>query len=372
MPPRRGRVGIRLSADDPPTVLAVTPGGPAQRAGLRPGDRLDAAARITLSRCRAGLSVTLQVDGTVHELMPEPLPGERWDGITVTYGWLRAYDGQALRVIDLHPPGTCRATVLYAQGHDLGSIERVAGDPGDPLGGLVTALVRAGLAVRRVERRGVGDSAGDDPAETPWETERADLAAALPAGPVVILGHSLGANHAAALAGCDPRVRALALYGAGADRWRDYLAANLRRQLVRAGLDEPHAQAISRAHREFHRRLFDEECEGLVAAAGLDAGLWAWVGLDARGRIHGRTAAYWRAVDREDFTAPLRALGVPSLALWGDRDTVTSREEHGRVAALARGDLGVVAGADHAFADPAGRYHPGVGEALAAWIAQYL
>lgn len=380
MLPRRGRLGLRLTDGPAPTVRALVEGGAAQRAGLSPGEVID-TPREQLSRCRAGVSITLTVrhGGAARALCvtPDPWPEERYPGLDVRYGELTR-EGVGLRTILVTPPAP-RATVLYAQGVDLASVERAEASDDDPLRAMVLHLARAGHAVMRLERRGVGDSEGDDPGATSWQTERDDLAAALRACPgerVFLLGHSLGAMHAAAVAAGDARVAGVVLYGAGLDPWRVYLDENLRRQLALAR--EPDAPGVHRAVAAlWDRAMAGEDVSELFAAQGDRTRLWS--GRDPRGRWHGRTTAYWRAVQREDPAEALRGLGPPALAAWGACDWLSARDEHERIAALTRGAFVEVPRADHGFADFAtaqasfdargrGPWQPAVGEALTRWL----
>lgn len=371
---RRGRLGLRL---DDGLVRAVAPGGPGDRAGLRTGDVVD-VSRDVLSRCRAGESLTLAVRGEgAVTVTPDPWPEERWAGCEVRYEEVPAA-GVVLRVITVVPPGA-KATVLYLPGADLHSVERAEVGEEDPLRGWVAALVRAGYAVRRVERRGVGDSDGDDPGATTWATERDDLRTALrttEGARVVLFGHSLGAMHAAALAGDDPRVQGVVMYGAGVDPWDAYLDANLRRQLALAG--EPEVEGTVRAVMGVWAGAWaGEDVRDLLAAQGDHARVWC--GADARGRLHGRAMGYWRGVRAEDPADALRALRVAALAMWGASDWLATRDEHARIAALTGGAFIEVPRADHGFADFAtaedsfaargvGAWQPAVGAALRGWL----
>lgn len=379
---RRGRLGLLLSDDPLPLVRAVSPESPAARAGVLAGDLLS-LPRAQLSRCRAGVSLSLDITRggapLALTLTPDALPEESYEGLSVRYGEL-VRDGLSLRTIWVGGDAP-KATVLYAQGVELGSVERAGVAPGDPLRGLVEGLARRGYAVTRVERRGVGDSEGEHPGDVPWELHRGDLAAALsetPGEQVFLLGHSLGAMHAVALAGRDPRVRGVMAYGAGIDPWRSYLAVNLQRQLALAG--EGEAQELAGEVMGCWRALLDG-ADAREALAALSDRARLWCGLDGDGRLHGRSLGFWRAVDAELPEEGVSSLGSSLLAMWGESDWLSGREEHVRMAALARGRFCEVRKADHGFADFAsaedsyrargrGVWQPAVAEAMAGWLDQ--
>lgn len=375
---RRGRLGLRLSADPAPVVREVAAESAAARAGLRVGDRIEDPTLVR-SRCRAGDSIALRVlrgDAVSRlELVADPWPEERHEGLSTRYGEI-----VGMRMISVSPARP-RATVLYVQGCDLGSVERALAPDDDPLVGWVRHLGAAGYATLRVEREGVGDSEGDDPGAVDWSREREGVASALAQAEgerVVLFGHSLGAMHAAAVAARDPRVCGIIAYGAGVDPWRAYLAEHLRRQLTLARVSERELEAQVEGALALWSAALDGSNE--VTGAQGDRSRHR-AGMDARGRLHGRTPAYWRGVDREDPAVALRALEVPVLALWGASDWLSTRREHEAIAALTRGVFEEVPEADHGFArfesaqasfdaGGRGRWCPAVGDAALRWMAR--
>ncbi len=401
---RRGYLGVQPSqAPDGVSVAALAPWGPAERAGLAVGDRVTAIGGVAvrdvagfrerLAPLREGDEVALTVAREGRErLVAVPIearPVERYDGLAVRLGEARR--GMVrLRTIAVSPEGEGpRPCVLYAQGYACASVERPEGAPArDALRDLVAALARAGYCVWRVEKRGVGDSEGAPCADASFDDEHDDLAAGLDAmlddprtGDAFVLGHSLGALHAPALAARDRRVRAVALYGAGMHTWVEYLAANARRQCALANTPPIETERRVRAVQRFsHEVLLEgrEVGEAFAAHPELDA-YRAYLGVDARGRVHERSAEYWRGVQRAEVARPLVECGAPVLAMWGGADWLTSRDEHEALARAAGGRFVEVEGADHGFfAHPTpeasyaagwgGRFNPAVASALVQWL----
>lgn len=284
--------------------------------------------------------------------------------------------------------------VMYLPGYAAGSLAFYPEPAVDPLRELLRALDAAGYATVRAEKRGHGGSDGAK-ADGGFEDDHDDLRAALAAVRAtpwvrgrggVLFGHSIGGLHAPRLAATAPEVRAVALYGVGWLPWDEYLLANQRRVLTLAGVGPVEADERLRALATFDERVLRGGMEVTAALAGLEAHA-AWLGVDADGRLHGRTGRYWREVQACEVAAPLLALTAPVLAMWGASDWQSQREEHvALVAAINAARPGgarfvEVAGADHdwrAHATPeasmaaqwTGDFAAGVATALVAWLGE--
>lgn len=282
--------------------------------------------------------------------------------------------------------------VMYLQGYAAGSTAFYGADVVDPLRCLLAALDEAGFATVRAEKRGVGGSEGPHARDAGFEEEHADFRAALAAvvatewagGAGFLFGHSLGGLHAPRLAAGVAAVKGVALYGVGWWTWAEYLLTSQRRALALAGTDAVETEARLRALARYDARTTELGMEPAQALAGLEAHA-AWLGVDAEGRQHGRTARYWREVAECPVAGPLLGLEVPVLAMWGASDWVAQREEHVALAAALNAArpgsarFVEVAGADHEWRAHAtardsmaarwtGEYATGVGEALVAWL----
>lgn len=394
---RRGWFGLQPS-DHPAgaVVAAVVPDAPAARAGLRPGDvvtRLDGAPvasaralREALAAKRFGDVAALSLaDGRAVTLAADPRPCESHEGLTTRYGEAPA-GSFALRTISVAPPGdSAFPTVVFLQGYAAASVERPT-PATDALGALASALARRGLCVWRTEKRGVGDSEGPPSCDASFADETDDHAAGLRAAlaapwvdraRVTLLGHSLGALHAPLVAARVGGVRGLALYGAGSLPWLDYLADNARRQCALAGLDAEATERSARDHVRFARAVLVEGRDVRAVLDGDPTLRAAALGVDDAGRIDGRIPDYWRGVAACDVARPLAAAGLPTLALWGSSDWLTSRAEHVALAGMASGGrFEEVPGADHGFfahatpedsyrANWSGTLHEGLADAIA-------
>ncbi len=280
------------------------------------------------------------------------------------------------------PPGSGPFPwVMYLPGYAAGSLAFYPAETVDPLRCLLEALTAAGFATVRAEKRGGGGSEGPPAATAGFEDEHADLRAALAAvvedaavagAPGALFGHSLGGLHAPRLALGVAAVQAVVLYGSGWLSWAEYLLANQRFVLAMTDLGPVEIEARMRVLARFSARVLHGGDEPTAALAGIEED-GPWLGVDCAGRLHGRTGQYWREVQACPVAAPLLALEVPLLAMWGASDWLAQRDEHvALVAAINAARPGSarfveVSGADHDW-----RAHPTPEASMAArWTGDF-
>jgi pimeloyl-ACP methyl ester carboxylesterase len=237
--PRRTFFGVSLAPAEAPgvSVTAVLPDSTAAALGVNAGDLITAidgkpvadpaAVVAALTAHRAGEEIVVDLARAGEELHfttnLKTLPLETLPGSSVEYASIVTEDGYRLRTILSLPAntGTPAAAVLLLQGGGCGSIEGVpvllSGSPP----ALMHALAAAGFATLRVEKPGVGDSAGPPCTEIGYDEElnayRAALAALrarteIDSSRIFLAGISLGGFFAPILANELP-VAAIAAYG---------------------------------------------------------------------------------------------------------------------------------------------------------------
>ncbi len=285
--------------------------------------------------------------------------------------------------------------VMYLPGYAAGSMAFHPEGTVDPLRCLLSALSEVGYATVRAEKRGFGGSGGPTAADAGFEEEHADLAAALAAVIAddrvkgergALFGHSLGGLHAPRLAAGVSAVRGVALYGVGWLTWAEYLLVNQRRVLALSGMGPVEIEERVRVLERYSARALLGGADPAEALEGIEP--WAeWLGVDERGRQHGRTGRYWREVQACPVAGPLLALQVPVLAMWGSSDWQSQREEHvAMVEAINEARPGMarfeeIVGADHDWRAHAtaresmaagwtGDFAAGVAEALLRWLGE--
>ena len=338
--PRRVSLGIALPADLAFTprgmrVAGVVPGSMADAAGLLPGDLLVALAppimplrspeelrvatryaafveTITFLVERAGVSFEREVRVT-------KCPVETLFGHEVHYDHVSA-GGARLRTIITRPIAPARhPAVLFLQGIARDSLD-FAANPDAPLGLLIQGWAREGFVTMRVDKRGVGDSDGEEAgfeADVDGYREGLDALAAydfVDPGAIFLFGHSVGGMIAPLLAG-ERSTRGVMVYGTSAARWSVCLEASTRRQLALRG------EGAS----EIERAVAHERSELFGAGSG----------------------AYHAELEARDLAAAWGKVTCPALVILGEHDWVVGEDEQLAIAARASAEVLRLPGTDH-------------------------
>jgi dienelactone hydrolase len=367
--PRRAQLGIVM----PPArqqgqgavVAEVVPGGTAASLGLRADDvivRIDDSpvARPqdlgpVLTRLYGGTPVRITVRRGRRELVLRGAgverPRDAHPGARVDYGAVPFRGGQ-LRDILVTPEGTPNPPIVFLlQGFSCVTMET-------PLyHRLIEALLREGIGFYRVEKPGIGDSAGGPHCSTiDFATELDAFRGAyrhlvetrgVNADRIFMLGHSMGGIQAPFLA-AERAPRGVAIYGAGLRNWADYNLDLVRFQpYLFFGSDPAQGAEQAEAYREALRLFyFQREAPAAVAAANPvhATALRETMSWDGGENVLGRHYRFTQDLAHIPLTAAWRDARTNVLAMYGEADMVALFDEDHRL-----------------IADMANHYRPGSG-----------
>jgi alpha-beta hydrolase superfamily lysophospholipase len=370
---RRGALGVGTAdTTDGVAVTTVLPGSAAEGAGLRAGDLLktvDGAAvaanrdflpklrraagqAVVLGILRAGAPSTVSVVLTEAPKEIDPLVDTRYEAVEVD-GTLR----RTLITVPHNADGKHPA-VLFVGGIGCYSVD-VATNPQDPYTRLAHDMSRRGFVTLRLEKSGVGDSAGppcptvDYLAEAASYTVAYDALARDPsvdANRIYLFGHSIGTIIAPRLALQRRAAGIIAADGVGRG-WIEYELINTRRQLVLAGATPAEVdQAMLGKVRCIDRLLLQKQDEKTIERDEPDC---------AQHNVYPAPAAYFQQLASLDAAAPWMKVAVPVLAIYGSADFITDEADHQRIVGIVNGvhpgsaRLEVIPGMDH-YLTPAG------------------
>lgn len=192
-----------------------------------------------------------------------------------------------------------------------------------------------------VSQRGHGDSSRPTDGYLFYDMS-ADLQAFLDAvglRQAILVGHSMGASVAQRFVIDHPdRVLGLVLMGAFASLYHDPALTDFYTSAI-VPLTDPIAVEFARAWQQstLARAMAPDHLDTVVAeTVKVPARVWR--------------AAFAGFLNTPDFSGELATVFVPSLIVWGDRDTYTLRPSQDRLAAvLPQARLIVYEGAGHAF-----------------------
>jgi pimeloyl-ACP methyl ester carboxylesterase len=370
---RRGALGIGTAdSKDGVAVTAILPGSAGGAAGLRAGDvltsvdgtavslnrdflaklRRPAGRSVTLGVLRAGAPSTLTVVLAEAAKEQDPLVDTRYDAVRV--------DGSLRRTLVTLPHGVKgkHPAVLFAGGIGCYSVD-VATNPQDAYLRLAHDLSRRGFVTLRLEKSGIGDSAGPPCATVDYLAEAASYTVAfdalahdpaVDANRIYVFGHSIGTIVAPRLA-LERRTAGIIAADGVARGWIEYELINTRRQLELGG-DTPADvdRAMLGKLRCIDRLLLQKQDEATIEHDEPDC---------AQHNIYPAPAAYFQELATLDMAEPWTRIAVPVLAIYGSGDFITDEADHRRLVAIVNGvhpgtaRLEVIPGMDH-YLTPAG------------------
>lgn len=426
--PRRGGLGAALEpAERGVRLRTLLPGSSAEQAGLQVGDLLTAINDAPVTR-PAEVVQALRAFPAGRELkvaltrddkpMSLAFALKEWprepgtDRYQVDYGSVESQAGR-LRTVTFVPTGgdapARRPALLVIQGLGLATLDNPRPDePVDQPTGMnvyrtiAAHFADAGYVAMRVDKAGCGDSQGDAPS-LDFEGELDGYRQALKtlrARPdvdpdrILIFGHSMGGVFGPVLAREIP-VRGVAVYGTLIKTWLEYLLENERRQFTLSGGDlAAFDQAVRRSER-FHHALLVEKLppEKIFARDPELNNARADLALSGD-QIFGRHYSFFQQLHGTNIPAAWSALDASVLALWGEAEFVSTREDHEWIADIVnrkhdgQGRFQVVPGSDHGFnraesaraameepaqapaPTPGSRFNPAILEILLPWAAE--
>lgn len=339
--PRRPWLGVRFDekAAGAPVVAEVLPNGTGLGLGLKAGDRIvkvgnvetstGAAVAAAVSALRSGEDVVVQYEraGVRGEaraaLVARPLfTSPVFD---VAYGAATVRPGLRVRTILTKPRGEGPfPALLVVQNPSPVSVDAPLDHPA-PVVRLVDGLTRAGFAVMRVDRPGVGDSEGGPYADVDFDGEVAAFSAALAAlattpgvdpGALFLFGHDAG-GLIAALASRRVPVKGIVAASSPGTTWVEHYVGMARRELTLRGNPAPKVDAEVRAVMGWVSAVWLEGRDPAAAATAFP---------DARGPMgdgpvhQGKGLAYWRQLARTNVAEAWQGVAGDVLALHGDAD----------------------------------------------------
>jgi pimeloyl-ACP methyl ester carboxylesterase len=423
--PRRASLGIAMAPtgnapEGPPVVNAVLPGQTAERLGLREGDTIVAAGGKAITRSADVVAYTATLrSGDFAELQVRrgnktlrlrgkalPRPQESFKGADVTYGAV-PFRGGLLRDILVAPKGVADPPVIYLiQGFSCSSVES---PPEGAYHRLGEVLTQRGIAYYRVEKPGVGDSAGGPRCvDTGYEVELDAFRSAyrhlqgkhgFDADRIFMLGHSLGGLEAPMLA-AEQAPRGVAVYGSILRDWADYHGdIDLYQNFLGTGAD-PAAEAERAAgNRETIRAFYFDRlspAEIVRRNPAAEQGLRDLFGWDGGEAMFGRHYRFLQDLSGQPLIRSWRDAQTNVLALYGESDIVALFDsDHRMIADIANfrrpgsGRYVEVGGTDHgmrlvgsrrelrekamaAGAPPTGDFNPKIAEILADWVKESM
>ncbi len=295
-------------------------------------------------------------------------PREQPADLQVIYDTVDAREA-TVRSLTTVPIGNTRKlpAILFVQGFDCSSIEYPLAEP-NLNRELVYRLTRAGFAVMRSEKSGVGDSTGTPCRDVGFKDEVALFTSALrklksydfvDAGNVFLFGHSAGGWVAPLVAAREP-VKGIVVYGTVVRPFAEYLVENSRRSWwLRTNPDLAQLEDEERQLAQLLHYLLVEKisvAEATTRHPELAALAKKLFPRDDEHLYDLRSLQHFRELNDQNVARVWASLDIPVLALFGEFDIRTLPMDHEYIAAIVnarhpgKASWQVLPKLDHGFA----------------------
>jgi len=398
-----------IDKDSGAVVRRVTPGSPAEQAGLKPNDVIlqikgrkptdRQTYEALLKSTRAGDAVDLQVSraGKVIgvRLTPVPLPKEVFKNVEVIHDSVVTEHGHRVRTIMTRPANAQGRlpAMLLVPWLSCNSVEWPLG-PSFGVAKVLHGLAeKSGFVLMRVERPGVGDSEGPPCADNDLRTDVAAYRAALQAlkksdfvdaDNIFLFGSSLGGALAPIIARDEP-VRGLIVSGGFTKTWYEHMLEIERTRLALLGRTPAEINEAMRGYSEFYSMYLNWKltpAEVIRQRPHLGK-LWD----DEPERQYGRPAAFYHQVQELNVEAAWEQISAPVLVIYGEYDWIMSRDDHELVVQIVNQrhpatarlviapktshSLDVYESMEKAFKEEGSKFDDGLVTLMIDWLKEY-
>ncbi len=319
----------------------------------------EAGDEVVLKWLRAGKS--MQQSG---KILGRPLETSEYG--SVTYGQVD-YDGTSLRSIMMLPEGKTKPPVVFfIQGYTCSTTE-FPFSQNITLRRIMDDFVKAGYAVFRVDKPGVGDSKSDTPCQTTGFdvelkafTEGCKALAKrddIDASNIFLFGHSMGGIVAPILA-AEMQPKGVMTYGTAIKSWYEYMIEMTRVQAELFGNSFERVEEVSRLAIPFHYDFLFNKVSSetlLERHAAFIAYEETTEGIKEDQYI-GRHMVFWQTLNEQNITEAWLNYKGNVLAIYGEFDIQALNSDH--VKAIARtvnsvhpnhAEYAIIPNADHGF-----------------------
>jgi len=302
------------------------------------------------------------------EVVLGEFPREQPSDIQVHYDAVETRDATVRSILTMPIGNTSKLpSILFVQGWGCSSVDWPLPEP-NLTRELVYGLTRAGFAVMRSEKSGVGDSAGKPCRDVDFRDEVSLFTSALKklktydfvdAGNVFIFGHSAGGWVAPLVAAEEP-VKGIVVYGTVVRPFAEYLVENWRRNWwLRSRPDLAQLEDDQRLLAQLLHYLLVEKNsvrEVTVKHPELTAIAKRLFPQDDEHFLDQRTLLHVRQLNDQNVARIWASLDVEVLALIGEFDIRTLPMDHEYIAAIvnahhpSKGTWRLLPKMDHGFA----------------------